>query len=551
MDLSNNTYEHSSMWDIFLDCLITPRSIACAMGFRAEKSPSYPDERRSKCSLIGKRVNTDGLKNQNSKGLGYRMRNTVSCDLRDNCPVLIRKFPLKVIVLIQLWKPIVDRLSTEYFVPFGALVPLFQNANPKKFELLLNGLVRKGFLEREGFPTLAKYPHVSVIIPVRNRPQEITACLQSLTRLNYPSEQLEIIVVDDASDDSTPDEVSKFPVRLIILKKNKQASFCRNLAAKRAKGGILAFIDSDCLADPFWLKELVPVFGDESVGAVGGMVDSCFKDSPLDRYEKVKSSLKIGTCFKSSREDSLSFYVPSCNLLVRRDVFLRLSGFRENLNVGEDVDFCWRLQDEGHYVEYAPIGKVYHKHRNKLRSFCSRRFDYGTSESILQKFHTKRIKQLIFPAAGSLFWGVAVLSMLLEYYPLLGLCGLVVLFDSSKKFFKIRRNDISIRFSSMIWTVLRIYLAFFYHCCAFISRYYLFLLILVLPFLPLASIIVLFMHALTGIMEYFTRKPKLNVFTFLFYFSCEQISYQLGVWWGCLRRFHFSAVNPKIVLKRR
>ena len=501
------------------------------------------------CKMVRTKVNIEGSESQSWKPLAYRIRKTVRYHLRGHCPVLILKFPLKVIILNHFWESIFDHLSTSSFVPFQNLMSLVHQADPKEIELFLNELVRKGFLEREGFSILTNYPFISIIIPVRNRAEEITGCLQSLSKLNYPSEELEIIVVDDASDDSTPDAVSKFPVSLIVLEEHKQASFCRNVAAKKAKGEILAFIDSDCLADPLWLKELVPAFGDKSLGAVGGMVDSCFNESSLDRYEKVKSSLKIGTWFKSSQENTGFFYVPSCNLLVRRDIFLRLTGFKENLDVGEDVDFCWRLQDEGYHVEYRPVGKVYHKHRNKLRPFCTRRFDYGTSEPLLQRVHTKRIKQFIFPPAASLFWGLVVLFTVLECIPLLGLCGIIVLIDSLKKFSKIRRKDIPIKFSCMILTVLRSYLAFFYHCCAFVSRYYLFWFILILPLVPLASMIILGMHLLAGIVEYFIKKPSMNPLSFLFYFSFEQISYQLGVWWGCLKEFIFTPVNPQIVGK--
>ncbi len=116
-----------------------------------------------------------------------------------------------------------------------------------------------------------------MIIPVRNRPREIEDCLFSLGKLDYPESKIEIIVVDDASTDHTPQVASEFPVRLISLRDNRQAPYCRNLAAKNAIGEILAFIDSDCLADPFWLKELISAFKDARVAAVGGRVASWFQ----------------------------------------------------------------------------------------------------------------------------------------------------------------------------------------------------------------------------------------------------------------------------------
>lgn len=486
---------------------------------------------------------------QNRKPLAYRMRKSVRYYEREGSPLLILNFPLKVIVLHPFWRPVFDSFSTGKFITFENILSLVNQSDSEKIELFFNELVRKGFLEKEGFPILANYPDVSIIIPVRNRPEEIADCLNSLSQLDYPDEKIEIIVVDDASNDSTPDVVSKFPVNLIALKEHKQASFCRNLAAQRAKGSILAFIDSDCLADPLWLRELIPAFRDTSLGAVGGMVDSYFEENGMDHYEKVKSSLNMGSWFKSSKEGDKFFYVPSCNLLVRRALFLRLGGFKDDLHVGEDVDFCWRLQDDSCHVEYRPIGKVYHKHRNRLRPFCIRRFDYGTSEPLLQRLHAKRVKHLIFPPAESLFWGLVVLSIIFKYIPLMVLSGIIILIDSLIKFTKIRHKDIPIKFPHMFLAVFRGHLAFFYHCCAFVSRYYLIWSIVIFPFVPFGSGIIIGMHFLAGVVEYFIKKPRLNLISFLLYFSLEQLSYQSGVWWRCLRMLYFCPVNPKIAYK--
>ena len=443
--------------------------------------------------------------------------------------------------------PVFECLSWNTYLPLDKLAPLIQGAHPDEVELFLNDLFRKGFLEQEGFSTLSDYPFVSVIIPVRNRPLEIEACLRSLGEVLYPPEKLEIIVVDDASTDYTPFTVSAFPVHLIPLKKSKQASYCRNLAARKARGDILAFIDSDCLAEPLWLLELIPAFKDPSLGAVGGMVDSYFVESSLDRYEQVKSSLIVGFRAKRSLERERFFYVPSCNLLARRDLFLKVEGFKEELVVGEDVDFCWRLQDAGRHVEFRPAGRVFHRHRNRLRPFCRRRFDYGTSEPLLQQLHPERSKQMVFPPVASLFWGVAILAITLASFPFFALCGVIILFDALSKLIGIKDKGTTIKFPAVFMAVIRSYFAFFYHCCAFVSRYYMIWSIAIIPLFPLISVIMLGMHFLTGLVEYSARKPRLNPASYLFYFSLEQLSYQLGVWWGCLKNLSFGSVNPRVV----
>lgn len=480
------------------------------------------------------------------KPLAYRLAKRVAWQDRNGSLRLVLTYPLKTIELHRTWKAVLECLSSNDFIPLDRLSPLLPNAHFDGVEQFLDRLFRKGFLEQEGFSSLSDHPFVSIIIPVRNRPEEIEACLRSLKEVVYPHEKVEIIVVDDASTDYTPSSVSAFPVHLIALKQNKQASYCRNLAARKARGDILAFIDSDCQAEPLWLLELIPAFKDPSLGAVGGRIDSCFENTPLDRYEQVKSSLIMGSRAKRSSESERFLYVPSCNLLVRRDLFLKSGGFKEALSVGEDVDFCWRLQDAGHPVEFRPAGRVYHRHRNRLRHFCTRRFDYGTSEPLLQKLHPERRKEMLFPPGASLFWGMAIFAAIFASFAFLAFCGIIVLLDSLVRLHPIADKGATIKFQAVFMAVLRSYSAFFYHCCAFVSRYYLFWGIVISPLFPNAIIMMMGMHLLAGLVEHFLKKPHLNPVLFFFYFSLEQLSYQLGVWWGCVKHHSFSSVNPRV-----
>jgi mycofactocin glycosyltransferase len=356
-------------------------------------------------------------------------------------------------------------------------------------------------------------------------------------------------VVDDASEDHTPQVVSTFPVHLISLAKRSQASFCRNLGAQQARGEILAFIDSDCRADALWLRELVPAFRGPAIGVVGGLVDSIFQAKAVDRYEKVKSSLNMGPWFKRSEEMDRFFYVPSCNLLTRKDLFVKLGGFRTDLHVGEDVDYCWRVQDRGYKVEYRPRGKIFHRHRNTLWGFCSRRFDYGTSEPQLQQLHRARPKALLLPPAASLFWLLAALSVLEAEGALLGLCGLVALIDSGAAIRKLRTRLIPVRAYEVLLAVLRSYLAFLFHTCAFVSRYYLFWTLPLTLYFPEAGVAMIGAHLLSGVGEYLIRRPRLDPLSFLFLFTLEQISYQAGVWWACAKRKFFGPVNPRLFIR--
>jgi len=106
--------------------------------------------------------------------------------------------------------------------------------------------------------------------------------------------------------------------------------------------------------------ELLPVFAEANVAAVGGLVDGMYDESALDRYEAVMSSLNLGGREMSGSAGDDTFYLPSCNLLVRKQAFMAANGFRTALQVGEDVDLTWRLRDAGWQIVYLPEGTVCH-----------------------------------------------------------------------------------------------------------------------------------------------------------------------------------------------
>jgi mycofactocin glycosyltransferase len=481
------------------------------------------------------------------KPLSYHLRSGTTIIDRNGSPALLLDYPLKVVVLKPFWKEALDLLSSGESVQLETIIEAIGEDNAVAVRRFLDRLVEGGFMEREGFCRLPDYPMVSIIIPVRNRPDEIRECLASLDAVNYPRDKMEVIVVDDASTDHTPDVIREFPVRLIPLNRNRQAPFCRNLAARQAKGDILAFIDSDCLANPDWLKELVPAFMDSGIGVVGGKVDGYSMANMIDRYELTNSSLNMGDRFKRSQPRDRFFYVPSCNLLVRRGLFLELGGFNEALVVGEDVDFCWRLQDAGYDLEYRPAGTIRHKHRNRLKPFCQRRFDYGTSEPLLQKKHRTRGKRFFFPIPASFFGLVAGLAMGFMVLPLMLFSLMIPVVDASSRKRLMKRQGIHIGLSRILVCVCREYLSFFLSLCSFVSRYFLVAgLILWFVFPPVAAFL-LGVHLVAGTVDYWIKKPPLNPVGFMLCFTLEQLSYQTGVWWGCLKLHCYNPLVPRIV----
>ncbi len=123
-----------------------------------------------------------------------------------------------------------------------------------------------------------KIPSVSVIVSARNESAHITECLQSLSRLNYPNNKLEIIIINDRSTDNTGELIERFidqrpHFKAIHIKKphpflsGKAGALSK--ATSISKGEIIFVTDADCTVPVQWIKQMVPYF-DEHVGIVAG-----------------------------------------------------------------------------------------------------------------------------------------------------------------------------------------------------------------------------------------------------------------------------------------
>jgi len=413
--------------------------------------------------------------------------------------------------------------------------------NPGNILKVLLSLVSRGYLKLESIAAIAEYPRVSVIIPVRDQSDDLLECLQSLKNLNYPKDRLEIIVVDDGSQKDISQIITNENIKVIRHNESKGPAACRNTGAENAHGDILAFLDADCVARENWLKETIPFFQVVKVGAVGGYVDGFYKDSPLDRYEKVFSSLNMGRRLILEAKTESSFYVPTANMLVTREAFTSTGGFKEGMHVGEDVDFCWRLRDLGYTLLYVPFGSVAHKHRSHLGRMLQRRSEYGTSEAKLYRTHRDKRKGFaISPYSGFSFLALTLSILLMNPYPL---CLIPLLFgiDLWRKSLILKRFRMAISFPQIVYSALRSYLSFFYFAFFHLMRYYL-ILIVGLGFLwhPLWLFSGLALVD-TSIVDYYVKKPSLLYPVFLFFYLLEHLAYQIGVFRGCLKLKYFGS----------
>jgi mycofactocin system glycosyltransferase len=452
---------------------------------------------------------------------------------------LLSRVPIKILringSLYNLLKFISEggRLQ-EFFTQNPAL------SYPKTLSVLLS-LVSNGYLKLDRLAGIKEYPYISIVIPVRDQPEDLLECLESLGKLDYPEDRREIIIVDDGSQREVSQIVTADKIKIIRHDKSMGPAACRNTGAEKAGGDLLAFLDADCIAGEKWLSETVPFFLEAGAGAVGGFVDGYYRKSLLDRYEKVSSSLNMGKRLIIEAKTESGFYVPTANLLVTRGAFKATGGFREDMHVGEDVDFCWRLRDLGFTLLYTPTGSVAHKHRNRLAGMLRRRARYGTSEAVLYSAHREKKKGM----AVSLFSGLSFLALaaailMMNPYPL---CLIPVLFgvDAWRKsaMLKVFRQEFG--FSDILTSAFRSHFSFFYFAFFHLMRYYLILFIgfgfLWYPLWVWGGAGIL----LTSIVDYYVKKPRIIYPAFLYFYLLEHLAYQSGVCWGCLRARYFGS----------
>jgi glycosyltransferase involved in cell wall biosynthesis len=233
--------------------------------------------------------------------------------------------------------------------------------------------------------SLPRTPSVSIIVCSYNGAKTLAACLESLSKLNYPD--YEVILVDDGSTDDTAYIAAQFPSVCYIHQINQGLSNARNTGAAAAKGEVLVYTDSDCMADVDWLYYLIGTLVSGEYAGVGGPN----VPPPAKNWVQACVAAAPGGPSHVLLTDTVAEHIPGCNMAFYRWAFENVGGFDpEYRKAGDDVDFCWRIQQAGGVIAFSPAAVVWHHRRFTLRAFIKQQQGYGEAESLL------RFKHLIF-----------------------------------------------------------------------------------------------------------------------------------------------------------
>ncbi|MCB9479911.1 MAG: glycosyltransferase family 2 protein [Deltaproteobacteria bacterium] len=205
---------------------------------------------------------------------------------------------------------------------------------------------------------------VSVIIPFNNAAATMAATLESLSAADDP--HLEVIAVDDCSDDESDAIVERFGAKLIRLAERSGAALARNRGAAEASGDLLLFLDADVAVQPDTVAKVRRFFANNPDGA------ACFGSyTPLPaptNFASVYKNLIHHYTHQQADEAAHTFWA-GCGA-IRREAFDAVGGFDESYEASsvEDIELGYRLTAEGYPIRLLKDLQVTHAKRYTLPS---------------------------------------------------------------------------------------------------------------------------------------------------------------------------------------
>lgn len=222
----------------------------------------------------------------------------------------------------------------------------------------------------------------SIVVPVFNAAATVGECVRSLLALDYPAEQMEILCVDNGSTDGSLRILEGFGGRIRVLREARRGpGAARNHGLRAARFPVVAFTDSDCKADPQWLREIIAPLADPSVGAVGGAIRAW---GPANRVALFGETIHD---MRKAIEVCRPPYVATGNWASRRPALRELGGFDESFFRGEDTELSCRMLQAGLRLVHAPGAVVYHRNESTVRGLFVEGFQHGMSSIPLIERH--------------------------------------------------------------------------------------------------------------------------------------------------------------------
>ena len=250
----------------------------------------------------------------------------------------------------------------------------------------------------------------SIIIPFKSWNNYVEESVKNC--LEQSETDFEIILLPDVEIDK------KFPKTKIFPTGPIKPSLKRNLGVEKSKNEILAFIDDDAYPDKDWLKNSIKYLQDQSIGAVGGPNLTPPSDSIMQKAsgDILASRLTGRSCirYKIAKKPQSVLELPSCNLLVKKEIFLQTKKFSPEFLTAEDSELCFEINNLNKKVLYVPDVIVYHHRRKLFKPHLKQMYIYSRDIAWLMK--DKFSVDKLYYSILSLFVIYLVVGLILSFF---------------------------------------------------------------------------------------------------------------------------------------
>ncbi len=201
-------------------------------------------------------------------------------------------------------------------------------------------------------------PFYSIIVAAKNEEKTIGRLLESLTRLYYPTNKLEILVVEDGSSDKTQEICQQYAdkfsyIRVLQKVESNGKPSALNYAVKQARGELIAVFDADNVPAKDSLLNSIKYFQDPKVAAVQGRTQSInSKQNMLTQFIAYEEAVWCEAYLRG--KDALGLFVHlkgSCQF-IRGSTLRKLDGFDARF-LSEDMELSARLAEHNYLIKYA------------------------------------------------------------------------------------------------------------------------------------------------------------------------------------------------------
>lgn len=182
-------------------------------------------------------------------------------------------------------------------------------------------------------------PGVSILVPCRNEERHIAGCLEGILKLDYPARKVEVIIIDDGSDDQTVIEAGKFETRMnlmVISSASQGKKAALETGIREASNKLIVTTDADCIFGPDWLKTMATEFQDRELNMLCGLVQ-LNGGGLFENLQQAESAAIVGISAVMLNQKMPT----TCNgagLMFRKDVFEKLNGYSAHAHLfsGDD-----------------------------------------------------------------------------------------------------------------------------------------------------------------------------------------------------------------------